>query len=223
MRAPAHHSPVPIRCADGKYNTQIMSATFISPEQYLALERESEIRHEYYNGQMTAMSSGNCEHSLIGGNVLGELWLGLRGRKCEVHGCNLRIKVSATGLYTYPDPSVVCGEPKLEDQHRDTLLNPVIIAEVLSPKTEAYDRGAKFANYRRIESLKEYVLIAQDRVRVERFVRQGEKWLLTEFTRLEDSLRLESIDCAVSLGSIYERISFELPTNETDDSERNAL
>jgi Uma2 family endonuclease len=189
----------------------VPKAPYISPEEYLALERESEIRHEYFRGEMFAMSGGTRVHSLIATNLIGALWVALDGLPCEPHGSDMRIKISATGLYTYPDVSVVCGEPGFDDGRKDTLLNPVVVAEVLSPKTEAYDRGDKFANYRRIESLREYILISQDRVLVERFVRHGEEWLLTEINNLEESLRLDSIGCQISVRSIYKRVEFPPP------------
>jgi len=187
----------------------ILKAPYLSPEEYLARERESEIRHEYFRGEMFAMSGGTRPHSLIVGNLRAELRAALR-RRCEVHGGEMRIKVSSTGLYTYPDASVICGEPRLEDGRQDTLLNPIVVMEVLSPSTEAYDRGDKFGHYRKIETLREYVLVSQDRALVERFVRQGDAWLLTEFDGLEASLRLDSIGCEIPLQSIYELVEFPL-------------
>jgi Uma2 family endonuclease len=120
----------------------------------------------------------------------------------------MRVCVSATGLYTYRDVAVVCGEPQFEDSELDTLLNPIVIVGVLSPSTEARDRGRKFAHYRRLASLREYVLVAQDRVLVERSTRQGDQWLLMELSRMEDVLRLASIDCDVALSEIYAKVRF---------------
>jgi Uma2 family endonuclease len=124
----------------------------------------------------------------------------------------MRVKVSDTGLYTYPDVVAVCGEPRFEDAEVDTLLNPQVLVEVLSPKTEAYDRGDKFAHYRRVESLQEYVMIAQDRVRVEHYLRQGEQWLFTELSSLDDVLRLRSIDCELPVSAVYSKLG--LPSAE---------
>jgi Uma2 family endonuclease len=180
--------------------------TLYTPEQYLALERESPIKHECCRGEIFAMSGASREHNLVAGNLYAELRGQLRGRPCEAYVSDMRVLVSPTGLYTYPDVTAVCGVPRFEDSEVDTLLNPNLIVEVLSPLTEAYDRGKKFAHYRRLESLREYVMIAQDQVHVERYTRQGDDWLLTELRRLEDTLRLESIDCVVALSAIYERI-----------------
>src|SRR5437588_10225707 len=119
----------------------------LTPEEYLALERKAQVRSEYLDGDMVAMSGGSREHNLIVGNIVGELSLQLKGHPYEVYPSDMRVKVSATGLYTYPDIMIVYGEPHLEDQRRDTLLNPVVIFEVLSESTESYDRGAKFAHY----------------------------------------------------------------------------
>jgi Uma2 family endonuclease len=182
--------------------------TRLTPEQYLAEERKSPLKHEYRDGAMVAMPRANRWHNLIAGNLFGEIRAQLRDRPCEVYMSDVRVKVSPTGLYTYPDVVAVCGERQFEDSEVDTLLNPTTIIEVLSPSTEAYDRGNKFAHYRRLPSLREYVLVAQDRVRVERYTRQGDEWLLTELNRLEDVLRLESIACAVPLSEIYAKVAF---------------
>ena len=159
--------------------------TRLSPEEYLALERKAEVRSEYLDGDMVAMSGGSREHNLIVTNLVSELRLQLKGRPCEVYPSNMRVKVSATGLYTYPDVVVVCGEPTFEDESVDTLLNPTLIIEVLSDSTEAYDRGGKFAHYRKLASLMEYVLIAQTKPHVEYYVRQPDnRWLLAETNNL---------------------------------------
>jgi Uma2 family endonuclease len=122
---------------------------------------------------------------------------------------DMLVKVSPTGMYTYPDVVAVCGEPHLEDAHFDTLLNPQIIVEVLSESTEAYDRGEKFAHYRRLDTLCEYVLVAQDRVRVERYVRDGEQWVLSEISDPDGALHIASVDCDVMLAEIYEKVEFD--------------
>ncbi len=179
----------------------------LSPEEYLALERQSEEKHEYLDGEMFAMTGASLRHNGIVWNVAGTLYSQLRGRPCRASIADLRIQVAATGLYTYPDIVVVCGEPQLADGSFDTLLNPTLIVEVISPTTEAYDRGKKFAHYRTIESLAEVVLVSQERVEVEQFSRQPEGgWLLREANRLEDSLPLASIGCELSLAAVYERV-----------------
>ena len=123
----------------------------------------------------------------------------------------MRVCIEATGLYTYPDVSVVCGEPRFQDREVDTLLNPTVIVEVLSPTTEAYDRGDKFRHYRRIDSLREFVLISQDRMMVERYTRQGKDWVLSDMTDPDQVLKLESIGCQIPLDRIYAKIKFPEP------------
>jgi Uma2 family endonuclease len=180
--------------------------TRYTPQEYLAFERKSPIKHEYRDGSVVAMAGASREHNLITGNLGCRLNTQLRDRPCEVYMCAMRVLVSWTGLYTYPDVVAVCGAPRFEDSEVDTLLNPNVIIEVLSETTEAYDRGKKFGHYRRLESLQEYVLVAQDEVRVERYTRQGDEWILTELSSLEDTLRLESIGCTVSLREIYAKV-----------------
>jgi Uma2 family endonuclease len=186
--------------------------TRVTPEQYLALERKAAFKSEYLDGHIMTMTGASRPHNLITANLIGEIRTQLRDRPCEVYGSDMRVYIDATGLYTYPDVVAVCGEPLLLDGELDTLLNPTMIVEVLSPSTEAYDRGRKFAHYRRLASLQEYVLVAQERVFVERYTRQGDDWLLTEWSHLDDVLRLTSIDCNVALSEIYAKVPF--PTGE---------
>ena len=181
----------------------------MTPSEYLELERKSEFRSEYIAGRMVAMSGSSLRHSLIGGNLLGEISSQMRGRDGEVYGKGLRVKVSLTGMYTYPDIVAVCGEVRLEDEHFDTLLNPTVIVEVLSESTEAYDRGEKFAHYRRLDTLREYVLVAQDKIRVEHFRREGEEWILSEVSGPDATLHLASIDCHIAVAAIYEKVEFD--------------
>ena len=177
--------------------------TFITPEEYLEIERKAEFRSEYYRGEMFAMAGGTEAHTLLVMNTSTVL-VRLRGGPCRVYSHDMRVQVSATGLYTYPDLVAGCAERKFLDERRDTLLNPVLIIEVLSNSTEAYDRGQKFAQYRTLESLQEYVLIAQDRVEVEVYRRQaGGQWLLITANRPEDSITLESVSCSLVLSDIY--------------------
>lgn len=185
------------------------SRPHLTPEEYLAIERQAEVRSEYLDGEMFAMTGGSLRHNLIVSNLIRELSLQLKNRPCQVYPSDLRVHVPATGLYTYPDAIVVCGEPRLEDRGFDTLLNPILIAEVLSPATEAYDRGKKFEHYRTIESLAEYLLIAQDEPRVEQYLRQdGNRWLLTAMAGLDGSVALPSIQCELSLAEVYDKVSF---------------
>jgi Uma2 family endonuclease len=183
-----------------------------TPAEYLRLERAAETKSEYVNGQILAMTGASRAHNLVTGNVFRELSQQLRGGPCEAYVGDMRVRVSQTGMYTYPDVVVACGEIRFEDDHVDTLLNPVLIVEVLSPSTEAYDRGEKFAHYRRLDSLQEYLLVAQDKVRVERYVRQGDRWILTEHSALDDVVSLDAAGCRVRLSDVYDRV--ELPSGD---------
>lgn len=155
------------------------------------------------------MAGASPEQNLIAVNLSGEIRSQLKNRPCRVFASDMRVLISRTGLYTYPDVLVVCGELLFQDDKRDTLLNPTMIVEVLSPSTESYDRGDKFAHYRRLPTLREYVLVAQDKARVERFTRQGDDWLLTDLIDMNSTLRLASIGCELPLSEIYAKV--ELP------------
>jgi len=180
-------------------------------EEYLAFERKAERKSEYFNGEIFAMSGASPQHVLIVTNVVAEFRGQLKTRPCAVYSTDLRLKVSPAGLYTYPDVIVVCGEPQFDDDHKDTLLNPTLIVEVLSESTKDYDRGAKFEQYRKIESFVEYVLIAQDKRHVEHFIRQaGNRWLLSETNRLEDTLELTSIACNLMLTEVYDKVKLAI-------------
>jgi Uma2 family endonuclease len=180
----------------------------VTPAEYLALERSAREKSEYVNGRIYAMSGASRLHNLISLNVAGELRSQLRGRPCEAYVNDMRVKVQRTGMYTYPDVVAVCEEPRLEDAEFDTLLNPSVIVEVLSPSTESYDRGEKFAHYRRLDSLREYVLVAQVTRRIEHFRRRGEHWVLTEISDPGGELSLSSIGCVLKLADIYDRVEF---------------
>src|SRR6476660_6052648 len=139
----------------------------ISEEEYLAQERAGEVRHEYRRGKIVAMVGASREHNLIAGSTYVSIYSQLRKRPCDVYMNDMRVKIAAMGKYTYPDIIVVCGEPRFADDYVDNLLNPTVLIEVLSPSTEAYDRGEKFEHYRAIDSLREYLLIAQDRYHID--------------------------------------------------------
>jgi Uma2 family endonuclease len=179
----------------------------LTPAEYLAFERaQTDAKHEFLDGEITAMAGNSREHKRIVSNVMGILYNQLRGRPCDHYGSDMRVKVPATGLYVYPDITALCDEPRFEDEVFDTLLNPSVIIEVLSDTTEAYDCGAKFDHYRSIESLQTYVLIAQDKAQIELFQRQADRWLLSIAKGLEARIRLESIDCELALVDVYERV-----------------
>ena len=185
----------------------------LTEQEYLALERAASTKSEFLAGRMFAMAGGKRSHNLIAINVSTALNTQLDDRPCQVYPSDMRVKISATGLYTYPDVSVVCGEEVFEDEEEDTLLNPTLIVEVLSKSTEAYDRGDKFAQYRLLESLREYVLIAQDQVRVERYSRPaGEsEWRLAEARDLAESMVLASIGCELPLSAVYRKVKLPGP------------
>ena len=179
----------------------------LTPEEYLAVERKAEYKSEYYAGEVFAMSGVSEAHNLIAGNVSAALHAQLRKRPCKVYPSDMRVKVSPTGLYTYLDVTVVCGEAQFEDDQKDTLLNPTVLVEVLSPSTEDYDRGRKFEHYRKLEPLKEYMLIAQDKYHIEHYVRQPDnQWLLSETDSLPDTIHLPSINCDLMLADVYDKV-----------------
>jgi Uma2 family endonuclease len=179
------------------------------PKEYLAQERHAEFRSEYLRGEIFAMAGASFEHTSIKDNMAGEARNQLKGGPCRALTSDMRVKIDATGLYTYPDITIVCGEPKFEDNVFDTLLNPRVLVEVLSDSTEKYDRGTKFAHYRQVPSLAEFVLVAQDQPLVERYVRQADNsWLLTEFKGLSATFEFVSIPVRIPLAEIYAGVSF---------------
>ncbi|MFV2069010.1 MAG: Uma2 family endonuclease [Pirellulales bacterium] len=180
----------------------------LTPAQYLALERSAEIKGEHFDGQVFAMVEASREHNLIVGNLVGELREKLRGGPCEVYPSDMRVKVDATGLYTYPDVVVVCDQPRFEDEHRDTLLNPTLLIEVLSESTEKYDRGKKSGHYRQLAWLQEYVLVSQYEPHIEHYARQDEgHWLLSEALGQEASIALPAVGARLLLSEIYARVA----------------
>jgi Uma2 family endonuclease len=182
--------------------------TYLTPEEYLAIERKAEYKNEYIDGEIVAMTGASRRHNLIAFNITREISQQLKGRPCEGYGGDMRVRVPSTRMYTYPDVVVVCGEPRFEDDYLDTLLNPTVIIEILSDSTERYDRGRKFGLYRTIESLAEYVLVAQDEHRVEQYAKQHDgRWLLTDHRSPEDVAELTSIQCTLALREVYEKVA----------------
>jgi Uma2 family endonuclease len=183
--------------------------TYLTPEEYLAIERQAEYRSEYYQGKMLAMAGASMAHNRVVGNAFGNLWRQLESRQCEVFSGEQRVHVRATGLYAYPDVVAYCGDPQLLDGHLDTLLNPSLIIEVCSPSAETYDRGLKFDHYKSIESLREYLIVSADRVYAELHTRQPDgQWKPTVATRLEDTLEIPSLGCALRLSDLYNKVKF---------------
>jgi len=181
----------------------------LTAHDYLAIERAAERKSEFYDGEMFAMAGTTKNHARIVMNFGGELRAALKGRKCEPFASDLRVKVEANGLYTYPDILVVCGDQLFEDDHLDTLLNPTLIIEVLSESTEYYDRVKKFDLYRALPSLQEYLLVSQSAPRIEQFIRQPtEDWTLRITTDLTVFIHMPSIDCRIPVSEIYQRVEF---------------
>jgi Uma2 family endonuclease len=181
----------------------------LTPEQYLAIERKAAFKSEFYNGEMFAMAGASREHNRVKENLIGELYARLKGGPCQSYSSDQRLKVSRTGLYTYPDIVIVCGEPQFEDAEVDTLLNPQVIIEVLSDSTEKYDRGKKARHYQQIASLREYVLVAQDEPVIERFVRQpDESWAKTFVEGLDREFAFATVSVRVPLADVYAGVTF---------------
>lgn len=194
----------------------------ITSIEYLARERKAEFKSEFLHGEMFAMAGGSPMRSLIAANFVGSAWQALKGKPCKVFNSDLRVKVSASGLYTYPDASIICGELKFDDIQQDTVINPTVLIEVLSDSTEKYDRGTKSQHYRSIESLQELVLISQNEAHVERYLRQNNGWLLSDISELQACLELSSIGVSMTLGELYRGVTFPLPETDTTSLEQSA-
>ena len=184
--------------------------TLLTEEQYLEIERKAERKSEFHDGEMFAMAGAGAAHNQLVWNVIAHL--GRQLGSGPYRGCpsDMRVRVSATGLYTYPDIVVVCGKPQFPDGHTDTLLNPTLIVEVLSPSTEAYDRGRKFEHYRSLPSLRQYLLVASERVETELRTRQPDgQWLLSFASKGEDVIDLESVGAHLLVSEIYSGVEFD--------------
>jgi len=182
----------------------------LTSEEYLAIERQAPGKSEYFDGEMFAMAGASRRHNLIVLNIGAELRTQLQQRPWEVYSSDMRVKISRTGLYTYPDVVVVCDEPRFEDADVDTLLNPLILVEVLSPSTADYDRGEKFEHYRTLASLQVYLLVAQERCHVVHYTRQQDNtWLLAETSDIQDCLHLPSIGCDLQLSEAYAKVQLD--------------
>ena len=182
----------------------ILAQKTYTAEEYLAMERSSlEGKCEFVDGQIFAMVGASREHNLIGVNIASELRTQLKDRPCETYANDMRVKAAEAKGYHYPDIVVVCGKPEFEDGHLDTLLNPTILVEILSSSTEAYDRGGKFAAYRKIKSLHEYLLVSQEEPFIERYFRQGEAWVLTETAGFDKVVNLDAIGCVLAMNEVY--------------------
>jgi Uma2 family endonuclease len=183
---------------------------YLTLDEYAALEESSGIKHEFFEGIAYAMSGASPAHNLIAINVASSIRPQLRGKPCQMYSSDQRFKVEATGLFAYPDASVVCGPVQFADAPKHTMINPTLLFEILSPSTESYDRWKKFQHYRKIDSLCAYLLIGQDSMHVELYTRQEQNyWLLAEFTEQDAMVPLDAIGCSISMIDIYEDVEFE--------------
>lgn len=185
----------------------VHSWRLLTEQEYLQQERQSQTKSEYLSGQIFALAGASRTHNRITFNIGGLLYNALRGRPCEAYMNDMRVRVAEVNAYFYPDVVVVRGQPQFLDEQQDTLLNPTLVVEVLSPSTESFDRGEKSFHYRRIPSLKEYLLVAQDHVHIERYVRQPDgQWVLTDYTQSDRAVPLESLGVELPIAQVYEGI-----------------
>lgn len=184
--------------------------TKLTDEEYLAIDRAAEFKSEFYGGEMFAMAGGSAVHSLLGIAIGAELRAVLKGSGCRTYNSELRVRVARGGLYAYPDTTVVCGELQYAEGTTDVITNPTVVIEVLSKSTEAYDRGFKSSEYRRIPSLKEYAFLSQTEPRVEIYGRNvdGEWGVFSEYVGLDATCRFASLDCRIRLADIYADVVF---------------
>jgi Uma2 family endonuclease len=179
---------------------------YLTTEQYLEIERNAERRSEYYNGEMFLMAGGSRRHGKITDNLTAALWNGLADKPCFAYSSEVRLWIAASGLYTYPDIMVVCEPEQSSPNDPDSITNPTVIIEVLSPSTEAYDRGKKFGHYLQLSSLRDYILVSQEEIRVDQFtIQAGGEHIFHSFNSLDDILELPSLGCSISFREIYSK------------------
>lgn len=180
----------------------------LSAEQYLSQERQSETKSEYFDGEIFAMADASREHNQISANLIRVLGNQLLDKPCSVYSSDMKVMIKKVRKYTYPDLVIACQTECFEDEHRDVLLNPVVIVEILSDSTEAYDRGRKFLHYQLLDSLIVYLLVSQDTPRIEMFTRREDgTWLYAEFHGLDAIVKIESIECSLRLGDVYHKVN----------------
>ena len=183
---------------------------YVSPEDYLIMERASQEKHEYFKGEVFAVSGASWEHNIIAKNISTIILSFLKGSPCDMFGSDLRIHIPENTLYTYPDFSIICGKPEVTDKEKDTAVKPSVIIEILSKSTKDYDRGSKFMLYRSIKTLKEYITIDSLSFSVEIYTRQeNNTWLLSEFKQLSDSFVISTISLILQLKDVYEDVSID--------------
>ena len=191
-------------------NEPALKYNYISPEEYLEAERAALEKHEYYQGEIFAMSGASLKHNKIFSNLFRDIAFKIKGKGCRPYGSNLRIHIPKNTLFTYPDISIICGEPDLTDDKFDTATNPSVIIELLSKSTRNYDKGEKFTLYRDIDSLQEYILVDTEKVYVEKHIRNADNnWQLTEYKTSDSSFIITTFSLSFLLKDIYEDLSFE--------------
>ena len=184
--------------------------TKMSEDEYLAFERNSDLKHEYIDGEVFAMAGASRYHNLMSVNVITTLRNQTKGSDCSVYPADMRVKILPLSEYTYPDISLICGEAEFAEGVFDSLVNPLVIIEVLSPSTEGYDRGKKFQKYRHMPSLQEYILIAHDSPRIERYyLNNAGNWELTDIMGLDNTLKLASVPYELALSDVCDLVKFE--------------
>lgn len=190
--------------------TALPKKQFISEEDYLTMEAVSPVKHEYFDGEIFQMAGASEQHNTITINIAGELHQQLKKRQCKVYQTDMRLYIESEGIYVYPDVMVVCGKPEIKKyKNLDNILNPILIVEVLSDSTADYDKGAKFEQYRTIESFKEYLLVSQDRKQLTRYTKQSDgSWILTDFIGDKTRIELSSIECTLAVEDIYDKVDF---------------
>ncbi len=185
------------------------SKKYYTVEEYLAFEREAFEKHEYINGEIVAMAGASREHNLIGLNIAAEIRFKLKGKNCEVYANDMRVRLK-TDVYGYPDVVVVCGKPQFADSEFDILLNPTVRVEVLSPSTRFKDKTEKLEDFRKLDSLKECLLIEQRKMFIEHYIKQTpNQWLLRIYENADEMINLESIGCEISLADIYLQVNLK--------------
>lgn len=199
---------------------KVKTTALYAPEDYLRFERESIERHEFLDGEIYQMAGESLAHSRICVNLSGEARNKLKGKSCEPLSPNMKVRTSTASLFAYPDLTIVCGEPLFHDTKKDVLTNPKVIFEVLSPSTAEKKRTTKFQKYRMgNESLTDYVLVSQDKSFVEHFTKeQSGNWLYRSYAEMSDILKIETIECEMSLTEIYDRLEFEAEAEDIEET-----
>ena len=182
---------------------------YYTPEEYLALERDAEFKSEYFEGGIFVMQGASDPHTIININVGGEFYLQLKGSSCVARSSDMKVRSEDEGLFCYPDLTVVCGQARFHDGTKDVLINPTLLVEILSPSSEAFDRGKKFAKYKQLESFTDYLLIAQDEPQIDHFIKQANgDWLQKSFSGLNAAVSIASVNCLLRLADVYGNVTF---------------